>query len=123
MIISMHDTRASLFHGITVVDWNNEPVHYIEEFNTESLLCRTRWGKHVTAAAFVIPCGNADSLYKLLSRIPDSLAQFICYEPDSEKIPQACKDFTQAQIDRALKLQVVVDDWTAAKQTAAQDAS
>ncbi len=116
MIISMHDSRAALFHGITIVDWNNKPVGYVEEFNTETLLCRLRWGKHVTAAAFVIPCGSAESLYKLLSRVPDSLQQFICYEPDSGKIVQRCKEFTFAQIERTLKLQVIVEDWNEKKQ-------
>ena len=124
MIFSMYDkaANASLFHGVTMVDYENKPIQFVVEFDTESYACRLNGGKSVIAAAFVLPCGDLERLHKMLTRLPDALQQFICYEPDPEHIEHVCQEFTQAQIDRTLRLVALAEGWMAEKQKEEEDA-
>ena len=117
MLVSTHNSYLeSLFHGATLVDFNNKPIPFVQEFNTETFQCTLRGGKVIIAASFVLPCATMEHLYKLLSQLPDALHLFICYEPDSEKIKERCQEFTSAQINRSLQLHALVEDWLAEKQ-------
>lgn len=55
MIINTEDKHSAYFHGITIVDEVCQPINFIKEFDTETLLCRVGpLGKVVVAAAFAI---------------------------------------------------------------------
>lgn len=55
MILNIEDKHTAYFHGITIVDEACQPINFIKEFDTETLLCRVGpLGKVVVAAAFVI---------------------------------------------------------------------
>jgi hypothetical protein len=55
MIINKDDKHAQYFHGITIVDEACRPLNFVNEFDTETLLCKVGpLGKVVVAATFVI---------------------------------------------------------------------
>ena len=83
-----------------MVDVKGIPIQRVEAFDTDTFLCRIHGGKREVAAAFVLPCHSKEHLERMISRLPDSMQQFICYEPDSEKAEAACQDFVNKQLER-----------------------
>jgi hypothetical protein len=55
MIINKDDTGAKYFHGITIFDERGQPLNFVNELDTETLLCKVGpLGKVVVAAGFVV---------------------------------------------------------------------
>lgn len=55
MIINRDDKNSKFFHGITIFDERGQPLNFVNELDTETLLCRIGpLGKVIVAAGFVI---------------------------------------------------------------------
>jgi len=123
MIVSIHDKtmRSSICHGLTVVREDGSIIQRIQEFDTETYLCCISGGKREVASAFVLPCASDEALCRMLERLPDSMQQFICYEPDAEKVEKACLALIQRQLDKRQQLQDVVNAWDAGEEEEEED--
>lgn len=84
MKISVYDT-VGCFHGITIFDEEGEILGRVQEFDTETFLCKLHGGKCIVAAGFALFATNAEHLDRILISLPDAYQHYIYPELTNEE--------------------------------------
>ena len=108
MQVSIHDTSNAI-HGLVPFDEAGEAITRVQEFDTETFLCKLPQGKRTVAAGFVISCSGNSNVRRYLDTLPDILQQFICYHEDPNDTI-TLKEFVQAQLEQRKQLRGVLEE-------------